>query len=495
MFESAELGHKIDKATFEAAVPQLREALLDAQFDLAQKAEFPVIILIGGVDGAGRGETVNLLNEWMDPRFLQTHGMGAPSDEEMERPMMWRFWRALPPKGRIGVFLGSWYTWPILNRVQGRTKAADLEQSLERANRLEKMLTDEGALIIKFWLHLSKEKQKRRLKLLEENSKTRWRVTERDWKRYKLYDKFLSVNEVVIRHTSTAEAPWIIVEGEDDNYRSLTVGKIILETIRKRLDNPAKPAVAGTPPLLPAIDNLHILKALDLSQKLEKKKFETALEKYQGKLALLTRDPKFADFTVITVFEGNDAAGKGGSIRRIARALDARQYEIIPIAAPTEEERAQPYLWRFWRHIPRKGRVAIFDRSWYGRVLVERIEKFCSEEDWMRAFHEINDFEEQLTRHNTIVVKFWLTIDKDEQMRRFKEREQIGFKRFKITAEDWRNREKWDAYERAICDMVDRTSTEMAPWTLVEANDKNFARIKVLRTLCQRIEAAMKKQK
>ncbi len=496
MFESAELGHKINKATYDAEVPKLREALLDAQFDLAQKAKFPVIILIGGVDGAGRGETVNLLNEWMDPRYVQTHGMGEPSDEELDRPMMWRFWRALPPKGKIGVFLGSWYTWPILNRVHGLTKVAELDQSLERAKRLEKMLTDEGALIIKFWLHLSKEKQEARLKLLEKNPKTRWRVTKRDWEHYKLYSKFLTVHESVIRHTSTAEAPWIIVEGAEARYRSLTVGKVILEAIRKRLgeeNNKKKATETQAPSLLPSIDNMHILKALDLGQKVEKKKFQEELEKYQGKLALLTRDPKFKDMTVIAVFEGNDAAGKGGSIRRITGAVDARQYHVVPIAAPTEEERAQPYLWRFWMHIPRKGRITIFDRSWYGRVLVERVEGFCSQADWMRAYHEINDFEAQLVRHNIVVVKFWLTISKDEQLRRFEERKKSGFKRFKITDEDWRNREKWDAYEQAICDMVDRTSTEIAPWTLVEANDKNFARIKVLKTLCQRIEESMKK--
>ena len=495
MFESAELGHKIDKTTYDAEVPKLREALLDMQFELAQKAKFPVIILIGGVDGAGRGETVNLLNEWMDPRYVQTHGMGEPSDEEMDRPMMWRFWRALPPKGKIGVFLGSWYTWPILNRVHGVTKVAELDQSLERAKRLEKMLTDEGALIIKFWLHLSKEKQESRLKLLEKNPKTRWRVTKRDWEHYKLYNKFLTVHESVIRHTSTTEAPWIIVEGADARYRSLTVGKVILEGIRNRLseEGKKKSATANAPTLLPSIDNMHILKALDLTQKVEKKKFQEELEKYQGKLALLTRNPKFKDITVIAVFEGNDAAGKGGSIRRITSAVDARQYQVVPIAAPTEEERAQPYLWRFWRHIPRKGRVTIFDRSWYGRVLVERVEGFCSNADWMRAYHEINDFEAQLVRHNIVVAKFWLTISKDEQLRRFEDRKKTGFKRFKITDEDWRNREKWDAYEQAICDMVDRTSTEIAPWTLVEANDKNFARIKVLKTLCQRIEAAMNK--
>jgi len=493
MFESAELGHKIDKATYDAEVPKLREALLDVQMDLAKLAKFPVIILIGGVDGAGRGEIVNLLNEWLDPRFVQTHGMGEPSDEEMDRPMMWRFWRALPPKGRIGVFLGSWYTWPVLNRVMGRTKTADLDQSLERAKRMETMLVDEGALVLKFWMHLSKEKQEKRLKILEKDPKTRWRVTERDWEHYMLYDKFLVVNERVIRHTSTAQAPWTIVEGYDPRYRGLTIGKTILDAIRKRVDEAGKKKAAeiSAPPPLPSIDQLNVLKTLDLTQKVDKKSFETELEKYQGKLAMLTRDPRFRDITVVVLFEGNDAAGKGGAIRRITSALDARQYNIVPIAAPTEEERAQPYQWRFWRHIPRRGRLTIFDRSWYGRVLVERVEGYCSEGDWMRAYSEINDFESQLNRHKIIVVKFWLAISKEEQLRRFKEREKIGFKRFKITEEDWRNREKWDAYERAVCDMVDRTSTEIAPWTLVEANDKNFARIKILETLSQRIEAAL----
>ena len=491
MFESAELGHKIDKATYDAEVPALREALLNAQYDLLEHARFPVIILIGGVDGAGKGETVNLLNEWMDPRHIHVHAMGAPSDEEAERPPMWRFWRSLPPMGKIGIFFGSWYTEPIVSRVLGKTKANRLAQSIGEINRFEKMLTDEGALILKFWFHLSKDAQKKRLRSLEKDPKTRWRVTDTDWERFKIYDKFRKVSEYALRETSTGEAPLTVVEGTDARYRGMTVGKIILDAIRKRLDHPATPAQPNVAPLVPPIDKLDVLDRLNMSQKLSKKIFDANLEKYQGRLNLLTRDPRFRNMSVIAVFEGSDAGGKGGAIRRITGALDARHYRIVPVAAPTEEERAQPYLWRFWRQIPRRGYVTIFDRSWYGRVLVERVEKFCPENDWMRAYSEIIDFEEQLVANNTVLVKFWLAITKDEQLRRFKEREQIGFKRFKITEEDWRNREKWDEYERAVCDMVDRTSTAIAPWTLVEANDKNFARIKILKTLCQRIEAAL----
>jgi polyphosphate:AMP phosphotransferase len=488
MFESAELGHKIDKATFKAAVPALREALLDVQYDLIKDASFPVIILVGGVDGAGRSEVVNLLNEWMDPRYIHTHGMGVPTDEERERPRMWRFWRALPAKGRIGIFFGSWYTQPLLRRVYGENDDRDLDVAMDDALNFEKMLTDEGALILKFWLHLSKPKQKARLKSLEKDPKTRWRVTERDWTHYKLYDKFVRVCERALRHTSTANAPWYVVEGEDENYRSLTVAKTIQEAIRQRLDSKPKATAAKAAPLLPSLDNLHILKSLDLTQALDKKKYAAQLEKYQGRLNLLTRHPRFREHSVVAVFEGNDAAGKGSSIRRIAQSIDARFYHLVPIAAPTEEERAQPYLWRFWRHLPKRGRLLIFDRSWYGRVLVERVEGYCGQDDWMRAYTEINDFEEQMARHGIILAKFWLAISKDEQLARFKAREQTSFKRFKITEEDWRNRDKWEPYEQAVCDMVDRTSTEIAPWTLVEANDKPYARIKILKTLCDRIE-------
>jgi polyphosphate:AMP phosphotransferase len=495
MFESAELGHQIDKETYKREVPALREALLDAQYDLDELKKFPVIILIGGVDGSGKGETVNLLNEWMDPRHISTYAFDVPTAEEAERPPMWRFWRTLPPKGKIGIFFGSWYSAPIMRRSYGEIKKDTLDNALEEIVRFEKMLTDEGALVIKFWFHLSKDKQKARIKALQKNPKTRWRVTEQDLRHLKLYEKFRSISGHVLRETSTANAPWIVVEGFDANYRNLTTGKYILETIKKHLSlNNKKLHKSAAPPLLKPLDNLQILSTLDLSKSLEKPSYEMQLEKYQGKLNLLTRHADFKNISTIIAFEGADAAGKGGSIRRITQAVDARIYSVMPIAAPTEEERAQPYLWRFWRHIPGKGRLTIFDRSWYGRVLVERVEGFCSELDWMRAYAEINDFEEQLGQHDILLLKFWLQISQDEQLRRFEERQKIPFKRFKITEDDWRNRKKWDDYQNAVCDMVDRTSTSLAPWTLVEANDKNYARIKILRILCERLEEALDKK-
>jgi polyphosphate:AMP phosphotransferase len=491
MFESAELGHEIDKQTYKEQVPALRAALQDAQYDLKENGRIPVIVLVSGQDGAGKGETINILYEWMDPRFISTLAFSAPSDEERSRPFMWRYWRALPPKGRIGVFAGSWYSSPIHDRLDGSMSKADMDARIDQINRFEAMLVNEGALVLKFWFHLTKDGQKRRLKALEKDPKTAWRVTKWNWDRLKTYDKLQDVVGHVLRMSNTPWAPWIIIEGEDDRYRSMTTGKILLEAIRQRLSDAGKQATPVAPPIRVNIDGRNVLSELNLKHALSEKDYEEQLAKWQGKLSELVRDPRFKDRSVVCAFEGADAAGKGGAIRRIAASMDARDYQIIPVAAPTEEERAQPYLWRFWRHIPRNGRVAIFDRTWYGRVLVERVEGFCAEADWLRAYTEINDFEHDLAEAGVIVVKFWLQISQEEQLKRFKEREKIEFKRFKITEEDWRNREKWDAYQEAICDMVDRTSTGIAPWTLVEANDKGYARVKILRTICQRLEAEL----
>lgn len=491
MFESAELGHHIDKDVYKREAPRLRAELLDIQYEvLAQKA-FPVVILVSGVDGSGKGETINLLYSWMDPRHISTLAFAEPSDEERERPYMWRYWRALPPKGKIGIFAGSWYSQPISERISGEMGRAELAERLEEINRFEAMLVNEGALVLKFWFHLSREAQKKRLKLLASNPQTAWRVSKKIYARQKTYQQLQTTASHVLRVTNTAKAPWIIVEGTDDAYRSLTVGRVIRDAMQRRLSQPVAP-VPVAPPVHHAVDKRSVLGELDLSQSLGKKEYERLLARYQARLAELLRAPRFSSrYSLVLVFEGSDAAGKGGSIRRLTAAMDARHYQIVPIAAPTEEERDQPYLWRFWRHVPRTGRVTIFDRSWYGRVLVERVEGYCREEDWLRAYAEINDFEDQLEDDGALVVKFWLQISADEQLRRFKEREQTDFKRFKITAEDWRNRDKWDDYLTAACDMIDRTSTDIAPWTLVEANDKNFARIKVLRTVCERIEAAL----
>ena len=491
MFEAAQLGHKLDKATYKKEEPRLREALLETQFELAERRDLSVVVLIGGVDGAGTGETVNTLNFWMDPRDIQTNAMGEPTQEERERPRMWRFWRALPPKGKMGIFFGSWYTAPIIDRVYGKTDDADLEKSIDEILRFEAMLASEGALILKYWLHLSKKQQNKRLNALETDAETRWRVTDTDWEHFKLYDDFRHVSEATLRRTSVPHAPWIVVEGTNPRYRMFTAATSLLEALRVRMDNtPPKPPEVVLPKLT-KVDKRNVLRALDLSKRLPRKRYRQELASFQGRLNLLSRHRSIKKRSVVMVFEGADAAGKGGTIRRAVAALDARFYRIIPIAAPSDEEKAQPYLWRFWRHLPRMGHFTIFDRSWYGRVLVERVEGFAAEADWMRAYGEINDFEYEMHRHGVILTKFWLHISQDEQYRRFKEREKTGHKRYKLTDEDWRNREKWGPYEEAICDMVERTSTSIAPWHLVSSEDKYSGRVEVLRVLCNTIEAAL----
>ncbi len=519
MFRTAELGCKVLKSEYKQREPILRQELLDVQQELRAAGRFPVILVFAGVDGAGKGETVNLLNEWMDPRWLVTRAYAEMSDEEQERPEYWRFWRDLPPKGGIGLFLSSWYSRPVLDKVYGNIDLAEFDERLDRIIAFENALVDDGAVILKFWMHLSRDAQKKRLKTLEKDSLLSWRVTERDWNHWRMYDQFLEASERTIMRTSTGKAPWSIVEGADSNYRSLTVGTIIRDMVRKRLEASrletklkaelqtqadVDGVIDSSPETAATVEKskeviaeetgmplVTVLTRLDMSQRLEKSDYRTQLKKYQAQLNLLHRRALEKKISTLLLFEGPDAAGKGGAIRRITAALDARNYQVLPFAAPTDEERAQHYLWRFWRHLSRAGRITLFDRSWYGRVLVERVEGFASEAEWRRAYAEINDFEAQLIEHGIVLMKYWIHITKDEQMARFKAREEIPHKRWKLTEEDWRNREKWDDYERAVNDIVERTSTWNAPWILVEGNDKLFARIKVIKGLCNKLDEVL----
>jgi polyphosphate:AMP phosphotransferase len=510
MFESAELGHKVDNATYDKQTKKLRPELLQAQYDLLACKAFPVVVLVNGVDGAGKGETVNLLNEWLDPRHIRSTAFGPPSEEEKMRPPMWRFWRALPPKGKIGVLFGNWYTDPINGRVEHELSGSELPAAIERVRRFERLLTDDGALIVKLWFHLSKKAMKKRLEELESDKLTRWRVTKDDWKNFDHYDRFAKISERVLRETSSGDAPWVVIDGSDPNYRAITAAKTLLGAINGRLAEARAVGVADkraarrkrtgaadasteAGPVFEAVDTSLILKELKFEERLSKEKYQTKIVKVQGDLAKLTRTSKMREHSVVVVFEGMDAAGKGGAIRRVTGALDARQYEVVPVAAPSDDERAQPYLWRFWKNIPHLGRLTIFDRSWYGRVLVERVEGFATQASWTRAYAEINDFEEQLTEAGAIVVKVWLAITKEEQLRRFEEREHTKFKQYKITPDDWRNRKKWDDYIVAGGDMIDRTSTSFAPWHVIEANDKHLARVRVIEAISERMKLAFRK--
>ena len=503
MFEAAEVGRKLEKDIYKAQVPILRGELLDAQQQLL-RAPFPVIVLFAGVDAAGKSETASLLNEWMDPHWIVTRGYMDPSEEEFERPRLWRYWRDLPPKGRIALFLSAWYSSPIRDRVARRTTNAEFDVLLDEIAAFERALTDDGAVILKFWMHLGKAAQKKRFKAWEKDPLRRWRVGGDSWRHWKMFDKFVAAADRAIRHTSTDHAPWQIVEGEDERYRSVAVGTALRDAIRRALERvPAGPrrmprkmarAAKGLDPALDRLErDFNVLDKLDMTQQLDPKRFDEALERQQGRLNLLQRKALANGISTILVFEGWDAAGKGGAIRRITGALDARDYQVIPISAPTDEEKARHYLWRFWRHLSRAGRITIFDRSWYGRVLVVRVEGFATEDEYRRGYGEINYFEEQLISDGILLVKFWIHITKDEQLRRFRERRRTEFKRWKITPEDWRNRGRWGDYTLAVNEMVARTSTQVAPWTLVEGNDKNFTRIKVLKTLADRMEKRLKK--
>ncbi len=494
MFEAAELGRKLAKPEYETRLASLRAGLLEAQREI-RAAGVPVIVVIAGADGAGKAETVNRLHEWLDPRGLESNVFGPLSDEERDRPPYWRFWRTLPARGRVGIFFGSWYTDPIIRRAYKKSGPADFEAELARIAFFEQMLVQDGALIVKFWLHLAKKDQKKRLTDLSKSPRTRWRVNPIDWKHLKMYNRFVRASEAALRRTDSAVAPWTIVEALDDRFREITAGEGLLQALKRRLAAPATPKAADTQRSeLPKAEHevtLTVLDRLDLGRTLTDAEYDKKLPKLQAKVARLVRAAWEKKRSSVIVFEGWDAAGKGGAIRRLTEAMDARLYRVIPIAAPTDEEHAHHYLWRFWRHIPRAGQVTLYDRSWYGRVLVERVEGFAREAEWARAYLEINDFEEQLTDHGMVLNKFWLHLGKDEQLRRFQDRKETAYKQHKITEEDWRNREKWDAYLAAVHDMVVRTSTPDAPWTLVAGNDKKAARIEILETFCRRLERAL----
>ena len=482
----------IDKATFEAEEPILRGQLIDAQFDLLESAAFPVIVLLSGLDELGRSAMAKQLLSWMDPRHVQPYAAISPSQEELDRPRMWRFWRAMPKKGQVGIFLNAWYENPALEYFLGNISRKDYKAHIHEINQFEQLHADNGALFLKVLFVNDEERDRKTLKRLHKDSSA-WKLSDEEkaiskFSRKK-YKRTVKVMEDLVKATNTHSAPWVRLDSSDANFRDLTVGRLFVKAIRDRLDAPPPAKTKRRRTAKSEVKT--VLDTLDLTKSLDRDLYRTRLKEEQRRLTALTLGKKFENRALVAVFEGNDAAGKGSSIRRVVQALDPRMMKVVPIAAPSEEERAHAYLWRFWRHIPRKDNITIFDRSWYGRVLVERIEGFCSEADWTRAYDEIKAFEQELTDYGVIAVKFWLAIDKREQLKRFREREKIGYKRYKITDEDWRNRRKWNAYAQAVHDMVERTSTKEAPWTLVEANDKYFARVKVIETITQRLEASL----
>lgn len=485
---------KLPKKDYEAQVAQLREDLVRLQVEL-KDAPYKIVLIPAGVDGAGRGDAINTLMGWLDPRGVETIAVSDPSDEERERPLMWRFWRNLPVNGRIAIFVGSWYTETLREEARGKKALAELDHELRRIRHFERLLADNGTLVVKIWFNLSKDEQGRRLRTLLANDNTAWRVTEEQQRAHRIYARLARTAEHILGETHRPGAHWDRIEAADPRSRNLDFGQALLRRFHAHQRHLAghieKPPTKPKRVIALRPDGRDRLLALPLDHKLSSKEYEAKREKWLGRLNKAIRRAKAAKRSVVFVFEGQDAAGKGGAIRRLTSAIDARDYRVVPVAKPTAEEKAHHYLWRFWQQLPRDGFVAIFDRSWYGRVLVERIEGFCHPSEWRRAYDEINDFEEQLFDHGTIVVKFWLQVDAEEQLARFRSREETPYKQHKINDEDWRNRAQWKAYETAVGDMLALTDSAHAPWHLVPANNKRYARLDVLRWACKRITAAL----
>ena len=491
MFETLEVGKRLSDSDFSKLQKRLREELLLAQLDLAER-DYPVIIVLAGLDGAGKGSLVQQLNEWLDPRWIETSTFWEHSDEEESRPFFWRFWRSLPPRSRMGVFLGSWYTRPAQAAVSGEMQADEFALYCKQIETFERLLTDDGALLIKLWLHISNDTQQSRLQDASPHRLTSLRGTDRPYEMLGKYNRTLEVSEQLILATDSSHSPWHLIEAEDGNYRDFTAGQLLLDAMQSRANRQSQVATPAAPSKKTrGEDQPTVLDSVDLSLKMDRKTYKKELEKYQGILRDLGWRAYRQQRSVVAVFEGWDAAGKGSAIRRVTRAIDPRLFRLLQFAAPTDEERAQHYLWRFWRKLQRDGRGTFYDRSWYGRVLVERVENLATTAEWQRAYSEINQFEQQLVNHGVILLKFWIHISKEEQEKRFLARQMTPHKQHKLTEEDWRNREKWHDYEIAVDQMVSHTSTRNAPWTLVSGNDKPHARVQILDTFCTTISQAL----
>ncbi len=408
---------------------------------------------------------------------------------------MWRYWRTLPPNGRMAIYAGGWHADALHDDPRSARELAQFDAMLRRYSWFEGQLAAGGALIVKIWLNLTKAAQRARLRELESDTRTAWRVTPDDWKSHRDYERLARLSERMRAATHQPGAPWYVVNSEDPRARNLAVADILLSRFRIHVRARARtPAPKGRArkrivPLRPA--GLRRLLSLSLESRLSQPSYEKKRDKWLGRLNKVVRAAGQERRSIVFVFEGWDAAGKGGAIRRLTDAIDARDFRVIPVSKPNDEEKDHHYLWRFWRHVPRAGMVTIYDRSWYGRVLVERLEGFATEAEWKRAYRELNEFERELAEHGTIVLKFWLHISKHEQLRRFRDREATAYKSHKMDAEDWRNRRKWQSYEIAVGDMLALTSSRHAPWHLVAAENKRHARLEIIKTSTRQIEAAL----
>ena len=483
--DKKELKAKIEKATE-------RLSLLERQ---AREAKIPILITFDGYSAAGKGLQINRLIQAMDPRGFDVYAGGKGGEEAAMHPFLWNYAIKTPADGRIAIFDTSWYRFVQKDLFDGKTKESQLDDAFYDICAFEQQLIDSGMVLIKLFLSISQKEQKRRFEKLEGSKETSWRVNSNDWKRNAQFEKFEKINQNMIERSENKEAPWVIIDANDGDQAGLAIMLAVAERLEKALADRAKGKKAGVyKGPVPEKDQYKygILSKVDLTKTLEKSEYKEKLAKLQKKLEKLHSELYRQRIPVVLCFEGWDAAGKGGAIKRLTSHMDPRGYKVCPTPAPNSVEKAHHYMWRFWNNVPKDGHVAIYDRTWYGRVMVERIEGFCTEDDWRRAYKEINDFEAHLCHSGAVVLKFWIDIDKDEQEKRFNERMINPAKQWKITDEDWRNREKWDQYEEAVNEMIENTNTETAPWIVVEGKSKYYARIKVLKTVVKALEEKIK---
>ncbi len=494
MLEKLDLGKKLSKPEYKAAMDQLEIQVGRLQRE-AQRLGIPIIILFEGWDAAGKGTMINHLALSLDSRGFVVHSIQPPNEEERFRPFLWRFWTKIPPRGRITILDRSWCGRVLEDRINKTVKKAEWAKAYDEILSFERQLSSDGYLILKFFLHIDKKVQKKRFQDLEDNKATRWRVTKNDWKHHKQYAEYIKAYEDMLTKTHTEVSPWTIVESHDRRYATVKLFETFVQAVSRKVRSldqgrtSSEAADAPTPEVKPS--PVSILDKVDLTVTLDREAYNRKLRPLQERMRELEHEIYHKRIPVVVVYQGWDAAGKGGNIRRLVQRLDPRGYEAVSIAAPNEIEKQHHYLWRFWTRFPKAGHFVLFDRSWYGRVLVERIEGFCTESEWRRAYFEINEMEEQWANFGTVIFKFWLHISREEQLRRFEAREGTDHKKWKINEEDWRNREKWDQYKEAVDEMLYRTSTQHAPWTIIAAESKLHARIQALQTVVETLESRL----
>lgn len=494
MLEKVDLNKTVDKETFKKESEALWERLGLLQRQL-RTDKIPVMIVFEGLSAAGKGIQINRLIQPLDPRGFAVYASRQAGEEEVMRPFLWRYFTKTPEAGRIAIYDRSWYHKVTADRFDHSLKKKDIPGTFEDILSFERQLAEDGMVIIKLFLHISKEEQKRRFKKLEDNKEMSWRVSKEDWEQNKEYDKYIRICEEMLQKTDTEYAPWSIVEATDKNYAAMKIMDTVADRLEyevNRLEAKQKLPKEVDSSILEDRFKNGVLSGIDLTKSLTKEEYKEKADVLQKRLEALHSDIYRLRIPVVLGFEGWDAGGKGGAIMRLTSHLDPRGYKVNPTAAPNDVERVHHYLWRFWNNMPKAGHIAIFDRTWYGRVMVERVEGFCSDSEWKRAYQEINEMEAHMANFGAVVIKFWLQIDKDEQEHRFNDRMKNPAKQWKITDEDWRNREKWDDYEIAVNEMLVRTSTTYAPWVVVEGNCKYYARIKVLETVVKALEEKIK---